>query len=94
MFPLKLITPVNPKVPACFLFLKLPNASVLSSINGIPYLELISKSLSISTNPPNEGSALQCHDMATTYNVQGFNFLWNANSIDYELYLWDFLEIK
>ena len=48
----------------------------------------------ISTNPPNEGSALQCHDMATTYNVQGFNFLWNANSIDYELYLWDFLEIK
>ena len=36
LLPLKLKTPVKPNVPACFPFLKLPSASVLSSIKGIP----------------------------------------------------------
>jgi endo-alpha-1,4-polygalactosaminidase (GH114 family) len=46
----------------------------------------------ISTNPMNKAAALQCYDMVLTYNIQGFDFSWNANTVDDYLYLWDFIE--
>ncbi len=48
----------------------------------------------IQTSPPNMAAAMNCYKLVTNYNQQGYNFVWNANSVDGELFLWNFLELK
>ena len=49
----------------------------------------------IQTHPPKTQAALNCYyDVQKLKQETGSNLIWNANSVDQDLYMWDFLKIK
>lgn len=48
----------------------------------------------IQTRPANNKAALACYKPTQAYNLQGYHFLWNANSVDNDYYMWYFFELK